>query len=187
MTDDLTSEIIPLAVPYLPIANISLAHNISYSPDHLGDRPRFKNNVTKDFGGPRTQVTLLTTATSAGRMLAIQPPSNISSYTINFYGPAVRCFKADAKTQSTIQFLFEKKQTSWIVRGARPTKTAYYAFAPSLTTREILPPWMVSGTRLPSTPPTRSGWSLSGTIWLPQIVSTAVSTKCVSSSMLHTT
>ncbi|KAK3386664.1 hypothetical protein B0H63DRAFT_139480 [Podospora didyma] len=95
--DDVASETAPLAVRYLPIANTTLAHNITYSPDYLGDRPEFRNNATKVINGPRTQVTLLTTATSAGRMLAIQPPSSISSYITNFYGPAVRCFPADRR------------------------------------------------------------------------------------------
>ena len=139
MYEDIEIETKALSVPYLTIANGSFGHNYSYSPDYQGDFPETKNDVTKDFNGPRTIVTLLTTGASAGQMLAIKPPANVSSYTINFYGPTIRCTYADQGPMFPIEFIFEQ-QMSHMARGAKRNKTAYYAFVPSYDDQGNLTP-----------------------------------------------
>jgi hypothetical protein len=128
-----------LYVPYLTIANSSFGHNYSYSPDYRGDLPENKNDVTKDFNGPRTIVTLLTTGASAGQMLAIKPPANVSSYTISFYGPTIRCTDADQGAMLTVDSILEQ-QMNHMARGAKRNITAYYAFVPSYDDQGNLAP-----------------------------------------------
>ncbi|KAM7212180.1 hypothetical protein V8F06_012432 [Rhypophila decipiens] len=128
--DDVLSEVYPMGVPYLTIANATRGHNYSYSPDYWGDYPGNRNGPTKDFNGPRTILTLLTTAASAGRILPIKPLFNVSSYTVSFNGPSVKCFGADRETISVIDTVLAKKMDeSW--RGAKASKIAYHAFVPS--------------------------------------------------------
>ncbi|KAK4215733.1 hypothetical protein QBC37DRAFT_116898 [Rhypophila decipiens] len=128
--DGVLSEVYPMGVPYLTIANATFGHNYSYSPDYWGDYPVNKLGPTKDFSGPRTILTLLTTAVSTGQILPIKPVFNISSYTVSFNGPSVRCFDADPETVSIIDTVRAKKmQEIW--RGAKPSEIPYYAFVPS--------------------------------------------------------
>ncbi|KAM7182905.1 hypothetical protein V8F33_013936 [Rhypophila sp. PSN 637] len=128
--DGVLTEVYPMGVPYLTVANATFGHNYSYSFDYWGDYPVNKIGPTKDFGGPRTIITLLTTAVSTGQILPIKPIFNISSYTVSFNGPSVRCFDADPETVAVIDTVRAKKmQEIW--RGAKPSEIPYYAFVPS--------------------------------------------------------
>lgn len=138
--EDVVAETKPLSVPYLHIANGTFGHNYSYSPNYFrNDLPEITNDVTRDFNGPRTIVTLLTTAASAGRMLALTPPANVSSYSLNFYGPMVRCTFADQGAVSTMDSILQE-QMNHMARGAKRNITAYYAFVPSYDEQGKLTP-----------------------------------------------
>ncbi|KAM7193032.1 hypothetical protein V8F20_008548 [Naviculisporaceae sp. PSN 640] len=128
--DDVISETWPMSVPFLTIAKASFGHNYSYSPDYYGDFPERKLHVTKDFNGPRTIITLLTMAASAGRILTIMPPFNVSSYTVSFNGPTVRCFDADPDTITIIDSVLARKLEE-TRRGAMAKRITYLGFVPS--------------------------------------------------------
>ena len=125
-------------VPYLTIANSSLGHNYSYSPYYHGDFPIFKEEVTKIFTGPRTILTLLSTATAAGRVLPIKAPYSNSSYTVNFFGPAVQCLEAEPEVKSQITTLLRAKMNE-TVGGAKEIQNAYYGFVPWFSQGNVIP------------------------------------------------
>ncbi|KAK3315414.1 hypothetical protein B0H66DRAFT_593988 [Apodospora peruviana] len=129
--EDIDQTNITQGVPYLTIANSSFGHNYSYSPDYYGDLPELKANVTKDFKGPRTILTLLTTATAAGgQILPIKAPYNHSSYSLSFVGPSVRCSEANPETKSQVDTLLATKMAT-PVRTSTEARNAYYAFVPA--------------------------------------------------------
>jgi len=123
--------VIEQAVPYLTIANSTEGHLYAYSPSDQGDRFNFKNVPARVFTGPRTILTLLSTATAAqGAILPIKAPYNHSSYSINFFGPAVQCRQADPPVESKINDLLKQKMDK-PVQTAKEVENAYYAFVPA--------------------------------------------------------
>jgi hypothetical protein len=89
------------AVPYLTIANSSEGLYYLYSPSIDEDSYNLKNVPSRVFAGPRTILTLLSTATvSRGEILRVKAPYNHSSYSVSFFGRAVQCGKADPSVES---------------------------------------------------------------------------------------
>jgi hypothetical protein len=128
---DSTNEVVDeQLVPFLTIANSTAGHNYSYSPSDKGDSFKLKEEVTRIFTGPRTILTLLSTATAVGQILPIKAPYNHSSYTINFFGPAVQCLEASPAVKSKISTLLEVKMNKTI-ENAREIQNAYYGFVPA--------------------------------------------------------
>jgi hypothetical protein len=128
-----TSEVVSLqSVPYLGIAHSTNGHFLSFSPSDQGDRFNFKDVVTRVFSGPRTILTLLTTATaSQGEILSLPRPANHSSYKLNFFGPAVRCGQANATTVGWIDKAIAAEMEQSATETTRQVETAYHAFVPS--------------------------------------------------------
>lgn len=119
------------SIPYPTIANSTKGHLYSYSPSTEGDRYDLNsNNITKIFSGPRTILTLLSTALAAlGQILPIQAPTNQSSTTLEFFGPIVRCMEANSTEEAMVrQQVILKEATP--VGSLREIKSAYFAFVP---------------------------------------------------------
>jgi hypothetical protein len=121
------------AVPYLTIANSSEGLYYSYSPSIDGDSYNLKNVPSRVFAGPRTILTLLSTATaSRGEILPLKAPYNHSSYSVNFFGPAVQCGKADPSVELKIDELLRQKMDT-LVGTAKELTNALYSFVPSFS------------------------------------------------------
>jgi hypothetical protein len=118
-------------VPYLNIANSTYGHYYAFSPSEKGDHFNYKNVLTRVFNGPRTVLTLLSTATaSQGAILPLKAPGNHSAYTVSFFGPAVQCVPANASERSIISDLLASKMAE-TAGSLREIQNAYYAFVPS--------------------------------------------------------
>lgn len=123
------------SVPFLTIANVTEGHLYAYSPSDQGDRFNFKDVPARVFTGPRTILTLLSTATAAqGMILPIKAPYNHSSYSINFFGPAVQCSQANSSIESKINDLLKEKMSK-PVGTAQEIENAYYAFTPAFDSK----------------------------------------------------
>lgn len=120
-------------VPYVAIANSSAGHQFAYSPPkNTDDTPDHMRDTTRIFTGPRTVLTLLSSATaSSGEILPIAAPSNHSSYSINFFGPLVRCEDANGTVAPIIDRLLNEHKS--VRKGtARQVDNAYFGFVPSV-------------------------------------------------------
>lgn len=118
-------------VPFLAIANSAAGHRFAYSPPMNTNSTQYKD-TSRIFAGPRTILTLLSNAASSlGRILPINPPYNSSSYSVEFYGPAIRCQNANDSTIAHIQELLRRKMN--IPLGtATEVESAYFAFVPDI-------------------------------------------------------
>ena len=115
-------------VPSLAISNSDMMSSFSYSPPMSRDTDRNDRNATLMFTGPRTVLTLLSSATaSLGNILPISSPHNRSSYSVQFYGPIVSCSDADNITAGTIQGLLQQNMNT-PRDGAVEVENAYYGF-----------------------------------------------------------
>lgn len=133
-TNELVTE---QAVPYLTIANSTEGQYYSYSPSVNGDSYNLKNVTSRAFAGPRTILTLLSTATaSRGEILSIKAPYNHSSYSVSFIGPAVQCSKADPSVESKIDELLTQKMDTPI-GTVKELTNALYSFVPSFHNGEV--------------------------------------------------
>jgi hypothetical protein len=124
------------SVPYLAIADSSLGQSFAYSPPYSNKT----NDSSRVFTGPRTILTLLSTATaSLGRILPINSPYNHSTYSIQFYGPIVKCDIANSSVARSIDGLLQEKMD--IPLGTAKEKIdVYYAFVPVFNaTGELIP------------------------------------------------
>jgi hypothetical protein len=117
-------------VPYLAIADSSVGRKFAYSPPTYSDEPNFVDDGKRIFAGPRTILTLISTATtSLGQILPINAPYNHSAYSIRFYGPIVQCETANSSVATRIASLLKDKMA--IPLGtAKETVNAYYSFVP---------------------------------------------------------
>lgn len=121
-------------VPYLGIAHSANGHLFSFSPSDQGDRFNFNKVVTRVFSGPRTILTLLTAATaSQGEILSLPRPANHSSYTLEFFGPAVRCREANSTTADRINKAIAAGEERSSTETIRQVETAYHAFVPAVS------------------------------------------------------
>lgn len=89
------------------------------------------NDTNNFFVGPRTIISRISSATATtGQILPISPPFTNSSYSLQFYGPTVKCDEAN-DTQAAIIDNVLKLQTS-IPRDSFTEQTvAYFAFVPT--------------------------------------------------------
>ncbi|CAN8101641.1 unnamed protein product [Discula destructiva] len=118
-------------VPSLSIAHSEAGSKYSYSPPMNKSTVQFVDDMSKTFLGPRTVLTLLSTATaSRGEILPIKAPYNHSSYHIQFYGPIVRCSEANSSTAQYIDKALDVK-ASTALGTAFLDEAAYYAFVPA--------------------------------------------------------
>ncbi|KAK3317358.1 hypothetical protein B0T19DRAFT_434807 [Cercophora scortea] len=125
------SHIVNQTVPYPSIANSTDGHLYSFSPSDEGDSSLYKNITTRLFVGPRTILTLLgTAAASQAQILPINPPYNHSSFSIDFFGPAVQCLEAGEDTRNKISSALQAKMST-TTGNATETINAYYGFVPS--------------------------------------------------------
>lgn len=116
-------------MPTLTIANASTFSEFAFSIPT--SRTRLSDDNSKVFAGPRTILSLLSTATaSLGRILPIKPPYNHSSYSVQFDGPIVQCDQANSSAATAIDSLLRDKMA--ISDGvANETENVYYAFVPA--------------------------------------------------------
>ncbi|KAK3689119.1 hypothetical protein B0T22DRAFT_374685, partial [Podospora appendiculata] len=125
------SHVVNQTVPYLSIANSTDGHLYSFSPSDEGDSSSYRNVLTRLFVGPRTILTLLGTAAAAqAQILPINPPYNHSSFSVDFFGPAVQCLEADPETQDKIDVALQTKMST-PTGNATEIINAYYGFVPS--------------------------------------------------------
>ncbi|KFA60961.1 hypothetical protein S40285_02735 [Stachybotrys chlorohalonatus IBT 40285] len=118
------------SVPYLAIANSSAGSDFAYSPPRNSSTTKFKDDTSRIFTGPRTVLTLLAGATaSQGEILPIQGPTNHSAYSVDFYGPIVKCGDANQTAVSGIERLLSEHMA--IPKGTtRQVDSAYFGFVP---------------------------------------------------------
>jgi hypothetical protein len=128
-----TSEVISTQlVPYLGIAHSTNGHFFSFSPSDQGDRFNYRDVPTRVFSGPRSILALLTTATaSQAEILSLPRPANHSSYTLNFFGPAVQCSEANSTTKEWIDQAIAAETERSATGTTRQVETAYYAYVPA--------------------------------------------------------
>jgi len=120
-------------VPYIGIANGTNGHFFAFSPSNQGDRFDYKDVLTRVFNGPRTIITLLITAgASQGEILSLKRPANHSSYTLDFFGPAVQCRDANETTTEAIQQAIASEMKRSSTNTTREVQVAYHAFVPSM-------------------------------------------------------
>src|SRR5277367_1146473 len=91
------------------------------------------DSETEQFLGPRTIISRLSTATATqGQILPISPPFPNSTYTLEFYGPAVQCGEANSSVATIIKSLRNEAVASF--RGNIVENSDYYfAFVPDLS------------------------------------------------------
>ena len=122
----------PRSVPYLAIANSTNGHDFAFSPSIKGDRFNFADVLTRVFNGPRTIITMLSTATaSPGTILSIPRPANHSSYSLSFFAPAVQCAEANDTTIALIKQAVQEEMVRSSTGKIFQKENAYYAFVPS--------------------------------------------------------
>lgn len=125
-------------IPYLSIAQSASGSKYSYSPPMNRSTVQFVDDISKTFCGPRTILTLLSTATaSRGEILPIKPPSNHSSYEIQFHGPVATCSDANTSTIRLIDGLLKNKAAEPL-GTAFLNESAYYAFVPAVNSSNQL-------------------------------------------------
>jgi hypothetical protein len=119
------------SVPFLAIANSTVGHNFAYSPPADGDYMSLRDDEKRVFGGPRTILSLLSTATaSLGQILPIKAPYNHSSYSVQFHGPIVRCGTANSSVATRMENLLSKEMA--VPLGtAKKAVNVYYGFVPA--------------------------------------------------------
>lgn len=119
------------AVPFPSIGLGSEAHRYTYSPPVRQGTRQNIDDQSRIFAGPRTQLSLVSTATSSlGEILPADLPYNNSAYSISFFGPIIRCEEAQSTTQALISdHLREGMSGVW--SSAKETDSAYFAFVPT--------------------------------------------------------
>lgn len=119
-------------MPYLAIADSSVGGKFAYSPPTYSDERNFVDDGKKTFAGPRTILTLISTATaSLGQILPIKAPYNNSTYSIRFYGPIVQCHTANSSVATHIASLLQDKMAVRL-GTAKETVNVYYGFVPAV-------------------------------------------------------
>lgn len=118
-------------MPYPAIANASEAHRFAYSPPISQGTIQYLDDESRIFTGPRTQLNLITTATSSlGEILSADLPFNNSAYSISFFAPIVQCKEAhDIEAKKIDDFLIDGMATAEDNR--RETDSAFYSFVPT--------------------------------------------------------
>ncbi|KAH0538880.1 hypothetical protein FGG08_004536 [Glutinoglossum americanum] len=126
------------SVPYLAIADSNSSHKFAYSPPY-NNETKSADDGSRTFNGPRTILTLISTATaSLGQILPINAPYNHSTYSVRFFGPVVRCDMANSSAAARMDNLLQAKMAT-SPGIAKETVNVYYAFVPAFnTTGELI-------------------------------------------------
>lgn len=128
------STAINVTVAAVPFPNVGLsteAHRYTYSPPVRRGTRQNIDDQSRIFTGPRTQLSLVSTATSSfGEILPADLPYNNSAYSISFFGPIIRCKEAGSTISAQISdYLREGMSGVW--GSAKETDSAYFAFVPT--------------------------------------------------------
>ncbi|KAJ4175642.1 hypothetical protein NW755_014825 [Fusarium falciforme] len=114
------------------MANGTAGNEFAYSPPWNSTTTKFKDDTSRIFTGPRTILTLLSTATAcSGEILPIEAPSNHSVYSIDFYGPIVQCQGANSTVIPLINSLL-KEYMAAPKSKALQHDSAYFGFVPAV-------------------------------------------------------
>lgn len=118
-------------MPSPAIANIKESHKFAYSPPTIRGTTQHVNDTSRTFTGPRTALSLISTATaSLGEILTINSPYNSSVYSISFYAPIIKCEQANPSTAALIDDLLQKEMTKTL-GTAHEAESGYYSFVPT--------------------------------------------------------
>lgn len=119
-------------MPYPNIADSTAAHRYSYSPPVRRGTTQHKDDQSRIFTGPRTALSLVSTATSSlGEILPIDLPYNNSAYSVQFSAPIVKCNEANETMASMIErYAQDERTTIW--DSAQEIDSAYFGFVPTL-------------------------------------------------------
>ncbi|KAF2471142.1 uncharacterized protein BDR25DRAFT_223485 [Lindgomyces ingoldianus] len=118
-------------MPYPAIADSSAGHRFAYSPPILRGTTQHFDDVSRKYTGPRTIVSLISTATaSLGEILSVSSFYNSSTYSVDFFAPIVRCREADPSEATQIDG-FLKKEMAIQLGTNNETDSAYYSFVPT--------------------------------------------------------
>lgn len=86
------------------------------------------------FHGPRTLISRLSTATAtSGVIQAISAPFAISSYSLDFFGPAIQCGKANESVAAIIGTIRNTSIASYTGNNIRQYANYYFAFVPDFS------------------------------------------------------
>jgi hypothetical protein len=119
------------SVPYLAIANSTVGHKFAYSPPADGNYSSLVNDEKRVFSGPRTILSLLSTATaSLGQILPIKAPYTHSSYSVQFHGPIVQCGTAHSSVATRMESLLSEEMAVPL-DTAKKAVNVYYGFVPA--------------------------------------------------------
>ncbi|KAF2270247.1 hypothetical protein CC78DRAFT_599658 [Lojkania enalia] len=124
-----TNEVNAL-MPYPSIADSTVGHKFAYSPPLEYGTTEHGDDGDRIFTGPRTILNLIATATaSLGEILDIDSPYNNSIYSIQFFGPIIKCLPANTSQTSQISRLLAEEM-SIKLNGSIETDNVYYSFVP---------------------------------------------------------
>ncbi|CAL3963305.1 unnamed protein product [Diplocarpon coronariae] len=105
--------------------------NLRYSAPLLPDTVEGVNDTNNFFVGPRTIISRLSSAAAAtGSILPITPPYTNSSYSLQFYGPTVKCEEANS-TQATIMDRLLRLKMTEARDNFTEVTSAYFGFVPT--------------------------------------------------------
>ncbi|EEY16083.1 conserved hypothetical protein [Verticillium alfalfae VaMs.102] len=123
-------SVVDQMVPHLAISNSTEGHRFAYSPPTQRNVTYLAADEPRTFAGPRTALSLVSTAASAlGEILPLPAPHDHASYNTTFFGPTVRCGPANASAEALIDGFLQQKMAQPL-GSARETDNAYYAFVP---------------------------------------------------------
>ncbi|KAK6585910.1 hypothetical protein PZA11_000967 [Diplocarpon coronariae] len=136
-----TLGVIPGAVvDYVPtnVSSLLISTNntnqytrFEYSAPLLPDTVEGVNDTNNFFVGPRTIISRLSSAAAAtGSILPITPPYTNSSYSLQFYGPTVKCEEANS-TQATIMDRLLRLKMTEARDNFTEVTSAYFGFVPT--------------------------------------------------------
>lgn len=118
-------------MPFPSIGLSSEAHRYTYSPPVRRGTRQDIDDQSRIFTGPRTQLSLVSTATSSlGEILPADLPYNNSAYSISFFGPIVKCEEAEPAIRAQISDHLQEGM-SGVWGSAIETDSAYFAFVPT--------------------------------------------------------
>ncbi|KAF2690445.1 hypothetical protein K458DRAFT_328836 [Lentithecium fluviatile CBS 122367] len=120
-----------IPMPHPSIANSSVGHKYAYSPPSHTGATQYVDDVSRTFTGPRTILSLISTATaSLGEILPVKLPYNTSTHSAEFFAPIVRCMEANASAAELIRKLLDEEMANnddVVIE----TENVYYSFVPT--------------------------------------------------------
>ncbi|KAF2630354.1 hypothetical protein BU25DRAFT_456098 [Macroventuria anomochaeta] len=99
------------AMPYPNIAVSTEAHRYSHSPPVRRDTRQYIDDCSQVFNGPRTQLSLISTAVSSlGEIFPADLPYNNSTYSMEFFAPIVKCEIANITVAKQISDYLQEEE-----------------------------------------------------------------------------